>query len=250
MIKINCKKYADDILDKVSQIEEKGELVIITTDHDPASKIYVKGKLKDAERCGIRATKVAVSTQEELEDIVCFNNGNSDVAGIIVQLPLLDNFDEEECVNLVSIHKDVDGFKYGSPFLPCTPEGIMHVLRKELGDLTGKTALVIGRGKLVGEPMAKLLLKANCTVTVAHSKTRNLEGMLKSFDIIVTGVGVPNLIDLKKCDAEVVIDTGVDCYNFDPNDDSNMKVAVTPNGIGLMTRAMLMAHVARMEDLQ
>ena len=150
---------------------------------------------------------------------------------------------------------DVDGFLQDSKFKPCTPEGIMYLLEKECGDLTGKTALVIGRGKLVGEPIAKMLVDANCTVTIAHSKTKDLHGLLGlHHDIIITAVGKPNLINLKWCSANIVIDVGVnrdengklcgDCYNFDAGDDSDMKVTPVPGGVGLLTRAMLMKHMA------
>lgn len=259
MIKIDCKKYADDILDRVSKLEDKNDLMIITTDHDPASQAYVRGKIKDAERCGISVIKEVVTKASELIRAIWYGNRDPQVGGIIVQLPLPDNFgefDEEHYTNLVSDDKDVDGFKDDSPFDPCTPEGIMYILRNELGDLTGKTALVIGRGKLIGIPMIAKLVAADCTVTIAHSKTRNLEQMLDCFDIIVCGAGIPGLVDLKKCDAEIVIDAGIstindklhgDCRNFDPADGSDMKVATLPNGIGLMTRAVLMAHVARLE---
>jgi methylenetetrahydrofolate dehydrogenase (NADP+)/methenyltetrahydrofolate cyclohydrolase len=258
MIKVDCKKYADEILEQVSQIPNKGDLLIVTTGHDPASESYVKGKMKDAEKCGIKAVKVVVDNQRMLKDVVKFGNETYSVGGIIIQLPLPNGFDETECVNMVDIQKDVDGFKLWSPFLPCTPEGIMYILKKELGDLTGKTALVIGRGKLVGEPIAKLLLNANCTVTIAHSKTKNLDHMLRSYhyDIIVCAAGVPELVDLLDCNASIVIDAGIskkdgklcgDCYNFTTNLANHMKVATIPNGIGLMTRAMLMAHVARVE---
>lgn len=255
MIKVDCKKYAGEILEQVSQIPNKGDLLIVTTGHDPASESYVKGKLKDAEKCGITAHKIVVNNQASLQNLVVRSGVCSNISGIIVQLPLPEGFNEEECVNYVPTHKDVDGFKAGSPFLPCTPEGIMYILRKEIGDLTGKTALVIGRGKLVGEPLAKLLLKANCTVTIAHSKTKNLTQMIQGYhyDIIICAAGVPELVDLLDCHASIVIDAGIgvkdgklcgDCYNFTEKFSPNMKVATIPNGIGLMTRAVLMAHVA------
>lgn len=259
MVKVDCKKYADELLNRVSQVPNKGDLLIVTTGHDPASEAYVKGKMKDAERCGITARKVVVRDQEVLKTAVRIGNEMPDIGGIIIQLPLTSDFDENECVNLVDIEKDVDGFRAGSPFLPCTPEGIMYVLKKELGDLTGKTALVIGRGKLVGEPIARLLVDADCTVTIAHSKTENLQGMLErhEYDIIICAAGVPRLVNLMRCYARIVIDAGIsvldgklcgDCYNFYENYKRNMKVATIPNGIGLMTRAMLMAHVARIGE--
>ena len=246
MIKVDCKKYADEILDRVSQIKDKGGLVIVTAGDDPASQIYMKGKLKDAERCGIRASKIEVG-RGGLKNAVNYGNTDPTIHGIIIQLPLPEYYDEKWATNLVDRDKDVDGFQYGSLFKPCTPEGIMYILHKELGDLTGKTALVIGRGKLVGEPIAKMLLDADCTVTVAHSKTKDLDELLWRYDIVVSAVGKRNLIDLNKCEAEIVIDAGGDCYNFDPDDEFDMKVAMAPGGIGLMTRAVLMAHVARMD---
>ena len=178
----------------------------------------------------------------------------STTGGIIIQLPLPDGWDEEYFTNLVPPILDVDGFVKGSHFKPCTPEGIIYLLKKELGDLTGKTALVIGRGKLVGEPVVKMLLEENCTVTIAHSKTKDLHGLLgMHHDIVITAVGKPNLINLKWCSANIVVDVGVnrdengklcgDCYNFDANYDSDMKVTPVPGGVGLLTRAMLMKHM-------
>ena len=252
---IDCKKYANEILEQVKAVPNKKALTILTVGEDPASKSYVKGKIKDCEYCGIPYEHIQC-----VDDTLSWNihkaNCNDDVSGIIVQLPLPEWMDEQFYTDQVLVTKDVDGFKHNSPFKPCTPEGIMYILEKELGDLTGKTALVIGRGKLVGEPITKMLIDANCTVTVAHSKTKNLHGLLGlHHDIIITAVGKPNLINLKWCSADVVIDVGVnrddngklcgDCYNFDASDDSNIKVTPVPGGIGLMTRAMLMKHVAR-----
>ena len=252
---IDCKQYANEILEQVKATPNKKALTILTAGEDPASKSYVKGKIKDCEYCGIPYEHIQC-----VDDTLAWNihkaNCNDDVSGIIVQLPLPKWMDEQFYTDQVLITKDVDGFKHNSPFKPCTPEGIMYILEKELGDLTGKTALVIGRGKLVGEPIAKMLIDANCTVTVAHSKTKNLHGLLGlHHDIVITAVGKPNLVNLKWCSANIVIDVGVnrdengklcgDCYNFDPDDDSNMKVTPVPGGIGIMTRAMLMKHVAR-----
>jgi methylenetetrahydrofolate dehydrogenase (NADP+)/methenyltetrahydrofolate cyclohydrolase len=130
----------------------------------------------------------------------------------------------------------------------------MYVLHKELGDLTGMNALVIGRGKLVGKPVAQMLLDDNCTVTVAHSKTFDLDNHVYNADIIISAVGKPNTVDLMKCvHAKVVIDVGVnrdangklcgDCYNFKEKEDKFLSVTPVPKGIGLMTRAMLMKHM-------
>jgi methylenetetrahydrofolate dehydrogenase (NADP+)/methenyltetrahydrofolate cyclohydrolase len=253
MIKIDCKKYADEIIEKVSQIPNKKKLVILTAGDNPASASYMKGKMKDCERCGVPCEQIRVVTEQELLNMIHLMNWNDDVGGIIVQLPLPEGWDEDFAVNSVRIEKDVDGFRKDSKFLPCTPEGILYILEKELGDLTGKSALLIGKGKLIGRPMMELLLDRGCTLTIAHSRTESLETLLGQYhDIVITGVGKPYLIDLFEINARVVIDAGVnrdkfgklcgDCYNFTyflPD----MKVTPVPNGIGLMTRAMLMKHM-------
>lgn len=260
MIKIDCKKHANDILEMVSNKANTygvGDLLVVTSGHDSASEVYVRGKLKDAERCGITANKIVAKSAYDMKAAIEFGNNHMGINGIIVQLPLPNGWDEDEIVDSVITYKDVDGFKTDSPFDPCTPEAIMYLLKKELGDLTGMNALVIGRGKLVGEPLAKMLLNEDCTVTVAHSKTKHLQSMLHNYDIIISAVGKANLIDLKDCDAHIVIDVGIstdengklcgDCYGFDEYCMDGMKVAMMPGGIGLLTRAALMAHVARID---
>lgn len=249
---INCKQYAQEILDEVKNIPNKKSLWIITMGNNPASESYIKGKIKDCEYCGIPCVPIKVEDEHTIIDYIHAGNAGYDVAGIIVQLPLPDGVDETPYIMAVTPSKDVDGFTHGSPFKPCTPEGIMYVLNKET-NLVGKRVLVIGRGNLVGRPLIPMLLDADCTVTIAHSKTTNLDALLKENDIIISAVGKPKLIDLTKCKAEIVIDVGVnrdengklcgDCYNF-VDTGSGMRVTSVPCGIGLMTRAMLMRHVA------
>lgn len=259
MVYVDCKKYAQDILDAVKAVPNKKKLVILTAGDNPASASYVKGKIKDCEYCGIPYEHIKVDTKRDLSWQIAHKKVDPEVGGIIIQLPLPEGWDEEYFTNLVPAHLDVDGFVAGSPFKPCTPEGIMYILRKELGDLTSMRALVIGRGKLVGQPVAKMLLDADCTVTVAHSKTKNLAGLCSYSDIIVSAVGKPYTVDLEDCwSSTIVVDVGVsrdedgklcgDCFNFE-DDDFVTRPLVTPvpGGIGLMTRAMLMAHVARVE---
>ena len=256
---IDCKKYANEILEEVKNTPNKKKLVILTVGEDPASQSYVKGKIKDCEYCGIPYEHIRLpnseSSKTELATQIAIANYDDCVAGIIVQLPLPDGFDESFYTGMIRFDKDVDGFKIDSPFKPCTPEGIMYILEKELGDLTGLNALVIGRGKLVGEPVAKMLIDADCTVTVAHSKTKNLHELLgKAYDIVISAAGRRKLVNLNWCNASVVIDVGVnrdengklcgDCYNFG-DDNIPMKITPVPGGIGLMTRAMLMKHVAK-----
>lgn len=257
---IDCKKYAQEILDKVKAIPHKKKLVILTVGDNPASASYVKGKIKDCKYCDIPYEHIQLSDDfsSKIKLTLEINKANDDdeVGGIIVQLPLPEGFDEEKYTNLVRADKDVDGFLPGSPFKPCTPEGIMHILHEELGDLEGRHVLVIGRGKLVGRPLAEMLLRENCTVTIAHSKTRNLDYLLSNpWDVIVSAAGKANLVNLHNCCADVVIDAGVnrnaegklvgDCYNFDANHPHDVYVTPVPGGIGLLTRAMLMQHVAK-----
>ena len=260
MIKIDCKKYADEIIEQVARIPNKQKgLVIFTAGDDPASAAYMKGKMKDCERCGIPVQQFKVSTQEELIFRIMMENTNCNTGGIIVQLPLPEGFDEQEAVDAVRIDKDVDGFKQESSFLPCTPEGILYILDKEVGDLSGKTVLLIGKGKLIGRPLIDPLLERGCTLTIAHSKTKNLESELwHPHDIVITAVGKPKLVNLYGTTADIVIDAGIsrdengklcgDCYNFDPDDGVDMKVTTVPNGIGLMTRAMLMKHMGKVNE--
>lgn len=256
---IDCKKYANEILEQVKAAPNKKELRILTVGNNTASMSYVSGKIKDCEYCGVPYQYIKINDGDfariDLSHEIVRANSDENVGGIIIQMPLPKGIDSKYAVNQVRFDKDIDGFKANSPFKPCTPEGIMYILEKEIGDLTGKTALVIGRGKLVGEPIAKMLLDANCTVTIAHSKTRDLDWVIGHYDIIVTATGQRNLVDLTKCHANVVIDAGVcrdengklcgDCYNFDVNKCPGMKVTSVPGGVGLMTRAMLMKHMAR-----
>lgn len=250
---INCKQYAQDILDEVKNIPNKKSLWILTMANDLASESYIRGKIKDCEYCGIPFLPIIVEHDKFLAEFIKEGNSDPNVAGMIVQLPLPDGVDETPYIMSVTPSKDVDGFTPESHFKPCTPEGIMYVLNKET-TLVGKRVLVVGRGNLVGKPIVPMLLDADCTITIAHSKTTNLDALLEQNDIIISAVGKPKLIDLKKCKAEIVIDVGVnrdengklcgDCYNFEDTG-SGMKVTSVPGGIGLMTRAMLMRHVAQ-----
>lgn len=258
---IDCKKYANEILEQVKNIPNKKGLTILTVGHDMASQSYVNGKIKDCEYCSIPYNHIRIdnewSAKAQLSHEINRANSDDNVGGIIVQLPLPKGWDEDEFTRQIRFDKDVDGFKSNSPFYPCTPEGIMYILERELGDLAGKTALVIGRGKLVGKPIAQMLLDVDCTVTVAHSKTVDLNYMLANnyWDIIISAVGRSKFLDLQGCCAGIVIDVGInrdengklcgDCYNFNQDNYSDMLVTPVPGGIGLMTRAMLMKHVAK-----
>lgn len=253
---IDCKKYATEILDAVKAVPNKGKLVIFTAGDDPASASYVRGKKKDCEYCGIPYEHIVVESEEELNWQLAMKRVEEGVAGIIVQLPLPEGWDESYFTGLVPNYLDVDGFNARSKFKPCTAEGIIHILHKELGNLAGMDAVVVGRGNLVGRPVAKMLLHENCTVTVAHSKTRNLSKHLCQADIVVTGVNVPHVVNLAQCGAFVVVDAGIskgddgklhgNCYG-EVDSLRLPQVTPVPGGVGLLTRAILMAHVARLD---
>jgi methylenetetrahydrofolate dehydrogenase (NADP+)/methenyltetrahydrofolate cyclohydrolase len=258
---IDCKKYAQEILDEVKSIPNKGNLVIITVGDDEASKVYVKGKMKDCEYCGIPVEHIKIedtwSAGLSLIGTIEMKNKDDGVAGIIVQLPLPKRMQNESMMycNKIVPWKDVDGLNSKSWFEPCTPKGIVYLLEKELGDLTGKDVLIIGRSQLVGKPLAKMLLDKDCTVTMAHSKTKSLYRHMVHADIVVSAVGKAKCFDLFDCQsANVVVDVGINrdengklCGDFEgfyknlvyPN-----KITPVPKGVGLLTRAMLMKNVA------
>lgn len=250
---IDCKKYASEILDS---IKGYGHLAVISVGYDPASASYIKGKKKDCERVGFGFSHYHFADgveQGEIVSAIRTLNGNPDVTGIIVQLPLPAGYDADKITRCIAPEKDVDGFRPDSPYKPCTPEGIVYLLKRELGDLTGKHAVVVGRGKLVGKPLAKMLLEENATVTVCHSKTRrpDIDTLAMLADAVIVAVGKPNAMWFSPMVAgAVVIDCGV---NRDENGKlcgdvaycSTNRYTPVPGGVGLLTRAVLMKHVER-----
>lgn len=262
---INCERYATEILDEVKQVKHTKYFAIVSVGDNPASQSYIKGKIKDCEYCGIPCIHKHIDLSTEpypdlaLEYTLRYLANDKSVSAIILQLPLPEGWDEKYFLSFIPEEKDVDGFSENSPFRPCTPEGVVYVLKKELGDLTGKHALIIGRGSLVGIPLIADLLAANCTITVAHSKSNSEKVFYETkYDIVVCAAGHPNLLDLRKLKGEpIVIDVGVnkvngklcgDCFNFDEDVNKNMLVTPVPRGIGLMTRAILMKHIAEINQ--
>lgn len=191
------------------------------------------------------------------------NNADPAVAGIILQLPLpqrLQSYAVEFC-KLIDPLKDVDGLGSDKYFKPCTPKGILHLMKKELDDLTGKNVLIIGRSNLVGKPLAKMLTDEDCTVTLAHSKTDSVQlyEYMKMSDIVVSAVGRAKEFDLNDCwIADMVVDVGInrdennhlcgDFKGFDECSQHYTKVTPVPKGVGLLTRAMLMKNVAEASE--
>lgn len=253
---IDCKNLAAEIKQHIKTIVEDDylnlTLTIVKVGDDPASESYVRGKVKDCEEVGIRAEviKLPENTEEAtLLKVVKLAQYNSD--GIIVQLPLPKHINKDKVINVIRPDKDVDGFRRDSYFTPCTPAGIMRMLPE---DLAGKDCLVINRSDIVGRPLVNLLLDRHATVTIAHSKTKDLETKIENADIIITGVGIPNFIKLDKVKShQVVIDVSINrgedgklCGDLEkPQGDVDFTYSSVPGGVGLMTRAMLLYNVLK-----
>ena len=262
---LNGKTLANDILDKLSlkvkQLDTAPNLVVIQVGNDPASSVYVRNKERTAGRVGINSETVKLSkhiTQDELLEIIDKYNHFTSVNGILVQLPLPKHIDEQVILEAISPMKDVDGFhplnvgklNIGQKqMIPSTPAGIMELLKSNQIELEGKHVVIVGRSNIVGKPLAHLLLEANATVTIAHSRTKDLKHLTKLADILVVAVGQPELItkDYVK-DGAVVIDVGINRTESGLKGDVNFnnvksKVAAitpVPGGVGPMTIAMLM----------
>lgn len=255
-IKEYVKARKEEIKKEVSNMKKKPSLVIVQLNEDEASKAYVKGKLKDAAELGIpaRLIKLPVETSEkQLLKVIARLNKDKKVDGFIVQMPLPKQINEETVKLAISPAKDVDGFHPLSALNPCTPQGIMNYLKSENVEFLGKNAVVIGRSNIVGKPMAKLLLKESCNVTVLHSKTshEDMARYLANADIIVVAVGKQHLItkEYKFKKTVVVVDVGI---NRDADGklhgdvEPDLPVALqtpVPGGVGLLTRLALMENL-------
>lgn len=262
---LDGKALANDILDeltvKVNNLDTAPNLVVIQVGNDPASSVYVRNKERTAERVGIKSETVKLSkhiTQDELLEIIDKYNHFTGVNGILVQLPLPKHIDEQVILEAISPVKDVDGFhplnvgklNIGQKqMIPSTPAGIMELLKANHIELEGKHVVIVGRSNIVGKPLAHLLLEANATVTIVHSRTKDLKHLTKLADILVVAVGQPELIteDYVK-DGTVVIDVGINRTesglkgDVDFNSVKSKVAAITPvpGGVGPMTIAMLM----------
>lgn len=266
--------------DTAALLDEHGikpGLAVVIIGEDPASEVYVRNKKRTAEACGFNSVQHTLAEDVSQADVLqLINELNNDDAihGILVQLPLPDHLDEQSITQAVAPSKDVDGFHFvnigkltaghtADAFVPCTPAGCMLMIEDELGhDLSGKSAVVIGRSNIVGKPMAALLLQVNATVTITHSRTKDLPQVVAGADIIIAAVGRPNMVkaDWVKPGA-VIIDVGINRVekiidgetkmgltgDVDFDDVSTVAGAVTPvpGGVGPMTITMLMANTLR-----
>ena len=255
----------EELKQKVAELKENGievTLAVIQVGNDPASSVYVGNKKKACEFIGIRSLAYELpeeTTETELLSLISDLNEREDVNGILVQLPLPKHIDEDKVIKAISPEKDVDGFHpqsvgalcIGQPgFLSCTPAGIIQLLKRSDIEIAGKECVVIGRSNIVGKPMSLLLLRENGTVTVAHSKTKDLKEITKRADILVVAIGKPKFLTAEYVkEGAVVIDVGIHrdannklCGDVDFDDVAPHCKAITPvpGGVGPMTIAMLM----------
>ena len=255
---------------EVAALREKGvavRLAVILVGENPASQVYVNGKAKDCAECGILSDVIRLpesTTQQELLAKVAACNADPAVHGLLVQLPLPVHIDETAVINAIAPAKDVDGFTpvnvgrmvIGEEcFLPCTPAGCMEMLKSTGVSPAGRRAVVIGRSNIVGKPMALLLCAANATVTVCHSKTRDLAAVTREADILVVAIGRAKFVgaDMVK-EGAVVIDVGMDrdengklCgdVDFAAVEPKAGYITPVPGGVGLMTRAQLLRNTVQ-----
>ena len=255
----------NELKEKVAKYKEQGieiTLAVVKVGNDPASAVYVRNKEKACEYVGINSKTLALpeeTTEEELLNVVKELNEDKNVNGILVQLPLPKHIDEKTIINAIAPNKDVDAFHpvnvgkimVGNyDFVPCTPAGVMELIKE-----SGKECVIVGRSIIVGKPQAMLLLHQNGTVTICHSKTKNLAEKTKNADILVAAVGIPNFIkgDMIK-EGAVVIDVGINrlenkklCGDVECESAEKVAGAITPvpGGVGPMTIAMLMKNTVK-----
>ena len=255
-----------DVAAETAQLREKGivpGLAVIIVGDDPASRVYVNNKKKACAEVGFRSEEFALpadTDQSELIALVRCLNDRSDINGILCQLPLPAGLDDKAVIKAIAPEKDVDAFseenvgkimigKYS--FLPCTPAGVMELIRESGVDVAGKECVVIGRSNIVGKPMAMLLLRENCTVTICHSRTQNLKEHTRRADILVAAVGKAGFVtaDMVKPGA-IVIDVGINRVDGKVRGDVDFNavseiagwITPVPGGVGKMTIAMLLSN--------
>jgi methylenetetrahydrofolate dehydrogenase (NADP+)/methenyltetrahydrofolate cyclohydrolase len=250
--------------EKITKLGIKPGLAVIQVGEDSASKVYVGGKEKDAQEVGYKSELYRLpdnTAQQEILKLIEELNNRKEINGILVQLPLPDHLDEELITNSIDPMKDVDGFTYNSAgrlftgskcLVACTPKGCIEMIKSTGMEIKGKNAVVIGRSNIVGKPMAILLLAEHATVTICHSRTKDLAAITRQADILVAAIGRAKFVkaDMVK-DGAVVIDVGMNrdetgklCgdVDFEAVKASASFITPVPGGVGLMTRAMLMSN--------
>ena len=265
----------DELKEKAAALKEQGisvTLAVIQVGNNPASTVYVNNKKKGCEYIGIGSLSYELpeeTSEEELLSLIRELNERKNVNGILVQLPLPSHIDEDKVIKTIDPKKDVDGFHpqsvgalcIGQPgFVSCTPAGIIQLLKRSGIEIAGKEGVILGRSNIVGKPMALLMLRENATVTVAHSRTKDIKEVTKRADILIVAIGKPKMItrDYVK-DGAVVIDVGINrdennklCGDVDFQDVEPVCSAITPvpGGVGPMTIAMLLHNCMESVNIQ
>ena len=262
-----AKDLRTEIAQHVSAMDKAPGLAVILVGDDPASHVYVKNKIKATEGAGmvsIERRLLATATADEIASVIDDLNADDDVHGILLQLPLPDGINADPLIQRISPDKDVDGLTFtnvgklvagADGLVPCTPQGSLRLIKSVREDLTGLNAVVIGRSLLFGKPMAQLLLAENCTVTTAHSRTKDLAAVCAQADILVAAVGRTEMVkaDWVK-DGAIVIDVGINRQDDGKlkgdvafNEVSEKAAAITPvpGGVGPMTIACLLANTLK-----
>lgn len=274
-----AEKLRKDIAVQAAELKEKGivpSLAVVLVGEDPASQVYVRNKGKQSVEVGFKSVEHKLpdtTSQADLLALIDALNHDDSIHGILVQLPVPDHIDDNAVINAIATEKDVDGFSLlnvgrlsvgEKSLVPCTPLGCTMLLKDYFGeDLSGKNAVVLGRSNIVGKPMANLLLQENCTVTIAHSRTKNIEAVCKSADILVAAVGRPEMVKKEWIgEGAVVIDVGINRIQRDGKnklvgdvdfaDAQGVAGAITPvpGGVGPMTIACLLYNTLAAAKMQ
>lgn len=259
---IDCKSIAQKWKDEIKAHGIKAKFYVLQVGDDPASSIYIKGKIKDAQEVGFECVhiRLAADTREQVYHEVSVAleelRYRTDADGIMLQLPLPFGLTMDDFKEHMNPNKDVDGFLIDSPFTPCTPDGILRLLNEIGVSIESKLCVIAGRSNIVGKPMSQIMTDANATVCLCHSFTQReqLEQLAKKADIFVSAVRKPNFISsslFKK--GAVIIDVGINrtedgiCGDvfIDKANTKNIMITPVPNGVGLLTRATLMQHILR-----
>lgn len=266
------QKIKEEIRAEIEREQLSVGLAVVIVGNNPASRVYVNNKKKACEVCGIRSFEYALpeeTTQEQLLELIDTLNADEKVNGILVQLPLPQGLDEKKVIERISPLKDVDAFHAENvgkimignyAFLPCTPAGVMELIHSTGTEIAGKECVVIGRSNIVGKPMAMLLLHENATVTICHSRTKNLAEVCRRADLLISAVGKADFVTADMIrEGAVVIDVGMNrnaegklCgdVKFEEAEKKASFITPVPGGVGPMTIAMLMKNTVMAKRLQ
>lgn len=264
-------KILDEVKDKIEKNNLKLKLAIILVGENEASKIYVRNKEKACDFVGIKCDKYLLdndTTEDEVISLIDRLNNDDEVTGIILQSPVPSHIDFDKCAGTIKYYKDVDGFTRDNIYnlymnkkglIPCTVKGIIRLLDEYKIEIEGKHVVIVGRGNIVGKPLSHAMMNRNATVTVCHSKTTSLDEICRTADILVSAVGMANLITKEMVkDGAVVIDVGISRVdnkvvgdtNFDEIKDKCLFITPVPGGVGPMTVAMIMENLLIAKEMK